>query len=380
MFMFQAILIDDEPFALIHLEKILVELAEVEILATFTDPVEATQALAHLNPNVIFLDIEMPEMNGMEAAEIIHNLCPAAEIIFVTAYKNFALDAFELNALDYVLKPLQRGRLLKTVKRLEERMNVVTDKTTAEHKVTIYCFDTLRFETEGQPPQTFRWRTAKTQELFSYLLHHRNGFVSKDTLVDMLWPNIDFKKASAHLYTTIYQLRKSLKQENIDVSIDKISGKEGYVLNPQQVQIGTDIWEREIRNLGSVHMENYEKHQKLIDLYTGDYFGDCDYIWAESERQRLRTVWLHHAMQVAEFYTDNNMITSAATVYQRIVQLQPYFEEGHLGLMKIYDHLKARAAVEKQFSTIQNLLLKELGVELPESIQSWYTAWKQRNR
>src|SRR5690606_25871352 len=69
-------------------------------------------------PEVICLDISMPEMSGLEAAEKLQVICPHAEIIFVTAYDEFAVKAFELNAMDYLLKPISLQRLQKTATRI----------------------------------------------------------------------------------------------------------------------------------------------------------------------------------------------------------------------------------------------------------------------
>ncbi|MBP1996022.1 response regulator [Paenibacillus eucommiae] len=378
--MIRALLIDDERLALLQLEKMLKELTSIEIVATYTEPALAVQAASDLNPDVIFLDINMPEMNGLQTAEMIQDVCPAADIVFVTGYDVYALEAFELNALDYVLKPVHRNRLMKTVQRLEERTPRASEKPPQVAEVVVRCFQSLRFERGGEPLQSLRWRTTKAQEVFAYLLHHRNRFVSKDTLIDMLWTDFDLKKASTHLYTTIYQVRQCLKQADIAIDISNVSGGEGYTLNLQKVQIDTTQWEIGIRDLGPIHSGNCAEYQRLIELYSGDYFADYDYMWAESERQRLRTIWLHHAMQVAEFYTDNGKIAEAVTVYQRIVQLQPYFEEGHLGLMKVYDSIGERAAVEEQFQIIQNLLEQELGIGLPDSIEGWFEQWKLQNQ
>lgn len=124
---------------------------------------------------------------------------------------------------------------------------------------------------------------------------------------------------------------------------------------------------------------NCAEHQVLFELYSGDYFDDYDYLWAESERQRLRTIWLHHAMGIAQFYIESNRIAEAVTVYQRVVQLQPYFEQGHLGLMKVYDSIGERSAVEEQYKLLKDLFQKELNLGLPASVEHWYEQWEQFN-
>lgn len=197
--MIQALLVDDEQLALMNLELMLKEMPMVNVIGAYTDPAKAVQASAQLNPDVIFLDIEMPGLNGMMAAELLQIQCPRTKIVFLTAYNNYAVGAFELNALDYLLKPVKLERLIKTIQRLEEQ-KVEESADKHENKTVIRSFQSLRFERCGQPLLNIRWRTSKSQELFAYLLHNRNRFVGKNHLIEMLWPNISYKKAS--LYCT----------------------------------------------------------------------------------------------------------------------------------------------------------------------------------
>ncbi|UUZ90115.1 response regulator [Paenibacillus sp. P25] len=116
----KVMLVDDERLALMQLDKMLKEFG-VDVLGSFMNPVEAVAEAGILQPDVVFLDIHMPELYGMEAAEAIQECCPSAEIVFITAYDEYAVKAFELNALDYLLKPLQRDRLERTIQRWRMR-------------------------------------------------------------------------------------------------------------------------------------------------------------------------------------------------------------------------------------------------------------------
>lgn len=377
--MIQAVLVDDERLALVKLEFMLKEMEAVHIIASYTDPVQAIQEAPALEPDVIFIDIEMPEVSGLQAAAILQEVCPNANIVFVTAYNQYAVEAFELNAIDYILKPVRHDRLFKTVQRLEDRLKFAPKSKEVAHELTIRCFQSLRFERGGQPLNNLRWRTSKAQELFAFLLHNRNRFVSKDTLIDLLWPDFNLKKASTHLYTTIYQVRQCLKQSEVDLHISNVSGGEGYTLETGPLLIDAAQWEHNILALESIGEDNCAEHQSLFELYSGDYFGDYDYLWAEGERQRLRTIWLHHAMGMAQFYIDNNRVPEAVTVYQKVVQLQPYFEQGHLGLMKVYDSIGERSAVEEQYKNLTELLKGDLSIGLPAVVQDWYEEWELHN-
>jgi len=120
----KAIIADDEPLLALSLKTALADAwPELDVAAVLPNGVEAVQAAEHLRPEVAFLDIQMPGMTGLEAAEeIVERMGgDAPAIVFVTAYDEFALKAFDLAALDYVLKPVAPERLAQTVARLKGR-------------------------------------------------------------------------------------------------------------------------------------------------------------------------------------------------------------------------------------------------------------------
>jgi len=123
----RALIAEDEPILAATLAKALGRLwPELDIAATCANGVEAVAQALALRPAVLFLDIKMPGKSGLEAAEDIANawdgLGPFPQIVFVTAYDDYAVAAFERNAADYVLKPVNDARLSKTVERLRERL------------------------------------------------------------------------------------------------------------------------------------------------------------------------------------------------------------------------------------------------------------------
>jgi two-component system LytT family response regulator len=277
-----------------------------------------------------------------------------------------------------VLKPVMRERLAKTLQRLKPQLQVAEKDTTLEPAVVIRCFSSLQVEYKEQTVEQLKWRTTKGQELFAYLVHYRGQSVRKSVLLDTLWPGVDQKKAIALMYTTIYQIRKSLKRHGIDISIHSLSVEEGYMLDAGRVKLESDEWERSLRMLKDVNPSELEEHQRVLDMYRGEYLGDHDYIWAENERQRLRMLWLQHARQVAEVYSQNGMFNEAVVVYQRIQREDPLLEESFFGLMKLYDLLGQRVAVEEQYQRLVKMLEQELNVGPQEQISRWYEMWRQR--
>ena len=114
----RAFLVDDEPLALKRLGRLLDETGRVEIVGRAADPRDALARLARESVDVVFLDIHMPEMTGLELAG---RLSPASMVVFTTAYDQHALAAFEVNAVDYLLKPVQRDRLDAALDRVAAR-------------------------------------------------------------------------------------------------------------------------------------------------------------------------------------------------------------------------------------------------------------------
>ena len=119
--MLKVMLVDDEKLALDELCYLFSQYADVEITGTFINPVEALGQIILKKPDILFLDIDMPEINGLNLAKEVIGVLGNIEIVFVTAFDNYAINAFEVNAIDYILKPIHQERLDKTIERIRLR-------------------------------------------------------------------------------------------------------------------------------------------------------------------------------------------------------------------------------------------------------------------
>ncbi|MBY0572544.1 MAG: LytTR family DNA-binding domain-containing protein [Undibacterium sp.] len=118
------LIVDDEPPARDKLRRLLTEHAAPSFLAEARNGVEALQVLAAQDFDAIFLDMHMPELDGLGVAQQITSASSAPNIIFVTAYDQFALQAFEANAIDYLLKPYDEERFLRALAKLNTRLQL----------------------------------------------------------------------------------------------------------------------------------------------------------------------------------------------------------------------------------------------------------------
>jgi len=126
--MIRAIIIDDERLARNELKKLLLDFPEIEVIAEAANAAEGVERIDSLNPDLIFLDIQMPGKTGFD---MLSELERAPNVIFTTAYDEYALKAFEVNALDYLLKPVEPKRLADALQKLqiEEDKEPMSDHT-----------------------------------------------------------------------------------------------------------------------------------------------------------------------------------------------------------------------------------------------------------
>ena len=111
-------IIDDEPLAVKLLESFVARTPQLQLVGSFTDSVEAIAALRQQHVDLVFLDIQMPDLDGMELA---HMLPAETMIIFTTAFKEYAYDSYEVSAVDFLLKPIRYNKFLAAVEKCEKR-------------------------------------------------------------------------------------------------------------------------------------------------------------------------------------------------------------------------------------------------------------------
>lgn len=258
--MLKAVIVDDERLVSNFLKIQLEQTGLAYVIDQFQKPSTALCEIPNLKPDVVLLDIEMPGMNGIELATKLLNVYSDTEIVFVTAYSQYAIEAFKLNAVHYLLKPAEDDDIRVALERVIDKRK--KHPSPAPHKQ-------LRFELLGhfkvlQNGQEVRlkWSTVKVEELFALMLMYRNSGIGKWQITERLWSNVDLKKAEQNLYTSIYRLKKILIENNLPIRIENEKGK--YFLNLPHYTIDIE-----------------EKPQFNKEIL----FGEKNYRWVESLEQ-----------------------------------------------------------------------------------------------
>ena len=174
----RTLLVDDEQPARDRLRQLLAAESEIEVVGEAEDGVQAIERVAELNPELILLDIQMPGCSGLEVAASLARPRPA--IIFCTAFDQYAVDAFELHAVDYLLKPVNRARLHAAIERIREVRQI--DR---EHQLDHIT------RAESNSPARFlarkgaRFRVVPRQEVVAFTF--QEGLTRLHTATEQLW-------------------------------------------------------------------------------------------------------------------------------------------------------------------------------------------------
>lgn len=357
------VLIDDEPLILAHQKAIVNEFTSIHSVHTLTTATEALRVIQDVQPQLILLDIEMPGKNGIELAKEIKHDFPKTEIVFLTAYSEYALESYEIDALDYLVKPLTKERMKRVLTRLQSRLDRSPDKG------YLRLLGGIDFELPSGEKIVPKWRTTKAKEVFSYLLHHRGRAVSKENLIEQFWNDASFEKRFDQLYATIYQIRKTLA--TLPFSIQLENQQEGYLLQLIDLEVDVDHFENGLKN---ARLEDLEE---VVRLYRGEYLRDSSGVWVENERERFRALWREGCGKLADHFSKTDRIPDAIALNLKVQDICPYEEDIYFELMQLYAQKNERFSVEKQYERLTTMLQDEYGSAPKKHVEEWYVSWKR---
>lgn len=223
--MWKVIIVEDEiPILRLH-ARFLETYGPFQIVGCFESPFDALQEIPKLDLDALVLDIEMPRMTGLQLAQNLVNSGIDVPVIFTTAHQHYAVQAFRVQALDYILKPMTPN----TVKQLDERLQKYygqRQKKANKEELHVQLYGEASVKKGGQP---IKWPTRITEELFYYFLLNENKLCYKWRIIDDIWTNIEEKRALSNLYNTIYRMRQLFMELDLPIIINRIN--DGYIMN-----------------------------------------------------------------------------------------------------------------------------------------------------
>lgn len=260
--------VDDETHVLERFERMVSGMTELNLCGLFETGEQLFDYLK-VNPlDAVFLDIEMPGVNGLQLLEQIQNLNKNIEIIFVTAFNQYAVEAFELQALDYIMKPLTVERLGKTIKRLSK----INRTATRPGKPFIQCFGDFEVFLNGK---ALTWKSSKAKEVLAFLVHKNGVLVDWEKITDAVWPDFNSEKAQANFHATTYLLRKRLAEDGLSQILESERGNYRIVAD----KFDCDVYQLE-EMLKTYHIRRKGDFRLLEQLVLKGYMEASGYGWA----------------------------------------------------------------------------------------------------
>lgn len=364
--MIKAIIVDNEELALEFMKRKLNEFDEIEVVASYTDSKDLIEKLQLLEFDVAFLDIEMGEVSGIDIAEQLINLNRDIQIVFVTAYQDYAIQAFEMNSVDYLLKPVIKGRLVKTIKRLENKK--IQQNPSPREKIKRE--DILSINSLGDLSVTFlgsiiKWKTAKVKELFAYLLTHQGSYIDRDILLNQLWPGLDYRKAKVYLHTSMSYLRQLLKEYGYSEAVTFQDNK--YKLTLDKFTWDIQLFDY-IEIINPITLPSQvEKIKNLQKAYKGDYLQNEGYLWVNDRAKMIRKKYMRILELLCDYYYNDNKQHDCVETLEQLIKYNPYSETYIRQLMTIHIELGNRIEAINVYQDFKKRLDEELGI-LPDKL------------
>ena len=244
------LVVDDEKLQLMRSEEAVKKVLKDSEVFSYTNPVKAFDESKNKQIDIAFLDIEMPGLNGIMLAKKLKHVNPKINIIFVTAYDNYAREAMQMHASGYITKPVNESKVKQEYDALRFPVELSSNK-----KLKIKCFGNFDVFYNGKP---VKFGYSKSKEVFAYLVDREGSAINVNELNAVLWEE-DHK---SYLRNLIADIKKTLKE--IDCEDVLVTSHNGYSIDTSKVEC--DAYEYKNNNPDAIRM------------YRGEYI--IQYSWA----------------------------------------------------------------------------------------------------
>ena len=353
--MLRVIIVDDEQLSLKRLRRILSESGEVMDCQTFQNPLKAYE-YARDNPiDIAFLDISMPEVNGMNLSRELHELYPAMDVVFVTGYEEFALQAFNINATDYLLKPVSAERVRQTLDKILRRPR----RREGLPMLEVRMFGGFKLMHPDPDRKPLKLRSPKTEELFAFLLYKRS--VSREEIMDTLWSGFDSDKASNNLNSNLYYIRKAMSESGLKVCL--LADRKKVQIMENSLTCDLYAFEHALREIRLGHDGSKELLKQAAAWYTGPFLKGKTYEWAGTRTRRLEQDYMELLELAARLYLEQHEAEQALQVYDQILLIDALREDIAGQVLRLLIGLGRTSEAIRRYRKLEEVLLQELGTQ-----------------
>ena len=198
------LLVDDEQLQLLRLENACKKVLPDGDYFSYTNPIQAIEKSQDKMIDIAFLDIEMPKFNGIQLAKKLKKINPNTKIIFVTAYNEYALEAFKVHASGYITKPVNESKIKEEIDALGDSISLKPSKL-----IQVKCFGNFEVFCNGEP---LKFSYKKSKEVFAYLVDREGSAINVNELNAVLWE----EDHPSYLKNLIADVQATLKNVGAD--------------------------------------------------------------------------------------------------------------------------------------------------------------------
>lgn len=364
-------LIDDERYCLDELAWMLKQYPDLELEGMDTDPIKALGSIAGHTPDAVFIDIDMPKISGLELALRIQERCPGVIVIFVTAYAQYALEAFKAHPLDFLLKPVRRARLDDCVTYLRKHYALLHPERSAQPTLMLRCFGTFELISENE----VKWGTRRVKELLLYLIDRKGFQASKPELLGGLFGEQNDKNTVHNLYMTIYRLKSLLYTIDPERKLIKLTEDNALIITPGVCDF-TDFMSFAREN-AVITEKNATRAARMLDLCRGPYLEKEGFEWARESASEVEVEYEGIALGLGSFHIAAGCLSEAERVLTALLLRNALSEEAHTLLLDLALKTGCRDAYLARYEQYARMLKKELGLKPSARYQEQYERLKR---
>lgn len=199
------IIVDDESLSLRYMQRLCLEIPHIEVAGCFQNADEAIDFMQENTVDIALLDIEMPGYTGMELAAQMKKVCPGIGVIFITGYEEYALEAFRIDAVDYIMKPCDKEQLEKAFSKATRLRPVKSERLV----IKTFGYFTVFIDGEAYP-----FTNRKAKELLALLIDRRGGEVTMEQATATLWEERPYDHMVKQLYRKALTYLRYIEKEN----------------------------------------------------------------------------------------------------------------------------------------------------------------------
>lgn len=360
--MIRTIVVDDEWYNLEEICDFVERTGFMSVESRCQNGIDALREADRVLPQAAFIDIEMPEMDGLTLAEKLLEKYPEMQIVFITGWNQYAVAAFELNALDYIMKPLSKARFQKMAERLKSRVEPYAPKR--GNKVSIHCFGGFEAVINGQP---VIWKRIKAEELFAFLLVNHDTFVLKDIILENLWPEYERAKSLPILQTSVCKIRNIFSGCKDKVKLTYANNRYGLFLSDADCDYLKV--ESALTGFQSDVPESFGAVENACEMLSNDLFDGHGYLWSEGCRESLRRKLTPVLRKIADYYHALPDTEHELETLKLLSQLSPLDDDAQLLYIDALRANDRNEETRRHVKWLRETLQRDYGAGLPNAVK-----------